>query len=136
MWKQSLINVGIVTADQASDGGFSGTLIPTLIAQVYVYRGDSWCPQRMQRTAVELRHMEATDVASPGKAAGGKGRSRGIELQASNHGASLMSGLWLLRQVFAVAKLKSGVPHVNLPLASFVSIDFGWRSCHAFTAML
>ncbi len=56
---------------------------------MYVYRGDSWCPQRMQRTAVEIRHMEATDVASPGK--GGKGGPRGIELQASNHGASLMS---------------------------------------------
>ena len=35
--------------------------------QVYVYRGDSWIPQRMQRTAVELRHMEATDVAAPGE---------------------------------------------------------------------
>ena len=55
-----------------------------------MYRGDSWIPQRMQRTAVELRHMEATDVASPGKMKGGKG-PRGIELQASNHGAALMS---------------------------------------------
>ena len=57
-----------------------------------MYRGDSWIPERMQRTAVELRHMEATDVASPGKAKGGgkNGGPRGIELQASNHGAALM----------------------------------------------
>ena len=82
--------------------------------QVYVYRGDSWIPQRMQRTAVELRHMEATDVASPGKMKGGKGGgSRGIELQASNHGGALMStnrceGLW---EHSREGKTYDAVPH-------------------------
>ena len=45
--------------------------------------------------------MEATDVAAPGK--GGKGGSRGIELQASNHAASLMGANGTMGRCFAAA---------------------------------